>query len=82
MTTLEIEKAKTKLLNDIQQIENEIKQQQFDLLKTLQASFRREIVNMGYDLEEIGVNRLVKRKKLISKVASKARKEILDFPES
>jgi len=77
----EIEKAKTKLLKDIQLIEKDIKQKQTNLMQELLASFRREIVSMGYNLEEIQVNKLIKQKKLISKVVSKAKKQIMAFPE-
>ena len=82
LTKLDIEKGKTKLLKEVQQMEEEIKQQQTNLLQTILASFRREIVSLGYDLEEINVNKLTKRKQLLAKVALKVKKQIISFPES
>jgi hypothetical protein len=82
LTTLEVQKAKTRLLAEVQQIETEVKKQQTNLLQSMLASFRREIVTMGYELEEINVNRHVRQRKLISKIASKVKKQILSFPES
>lgn len=82
LTKLHVEKAKTKLLTDILLIENEIKLQQQNLMQTTLASFRREIVSMGYDMEDINANRLAKRKKLVAKLAAKSKKQILAFPEN
>ncbi|MCG8309524.1 MAG: amino acid permease [Cytophagales bacterium] len=81
LTKLQFEKAKTELLKELQQIEKDVKQQQTNLLKILLASFRREIVNLGYSLENIHINKQAKRKRIVEKVASRARKEILSFPE-
>lgn len=82
LTKMQFEKEKIKLLNELKQIDTEVKHQQTNLLKTLLASFRREIVNLGYNLENINVNKLIKRAKVVEKIASRARKQILAFPES
>ncbi len=81
LTESQVENARTKLMGDVHRIENSIKQKQITIMQELLASFRREIVNMGYDMEEVDVNKMIKKKKLVSKVVSKARKLILAFPE-
>ena len=82
LTKLQVEKAKTKLLRNILLVENDLKNQQQKLLQTTLASFRREIVSMGYDMENIDANKLIKGKKLVGKLATKSRKQILSFPEN
>ncbi len=81
LTVLQIEKAKTKLLNEVQKIEMEVKVEQNNIIQNLLSSFRREIVGMGYDLEEVNVNQLIRHKTRISKIVGKARKLVLAFPE-
>ena len=82
LTKLEFERAKTNLLQEVVQIENEVKQQQNLILESLGASFRKEIVELGYDLENIDVNKYIKAKKKFSKIAGKAKRIILSFPET
>lgn len=81
LTTLQIEKVRTKLLSEVQQLEREVKAEQTDITQNLLSSFRREIVGMGYDLEEVNVNQLIKQKTRVSKIVGKARKLVLAFPE-
>ncbi len=81
LTTLQIEQAKTKLLLEVQQIEHTIIQEQTKIMQSLLSSYRKEIIRLGYDLEEIHVNKIARQNRMVSKVIGKARKHILAFPE-
>lgn len=80
LTKLQIEKPRTSLLNRIQQVEIDVKSKQASLLQNLKMSYRKDLIAMGYDMEEINVNRLIGKNNL-SKIAVKAKKEVMVFPE-
>jgi len=77
----DIHEDKVKLLNDLELIDKELNQEKNYILQNLLASFRREIVAMGYNLEEINANKRSRKTRHLSKIAAKARKHILAFPE-
>jgi len=81
LTKLQIEKSKTSLLNNLQNIAKDQKHEESKFLQNLLASFRRDIISMGYDLEEIRVNKLASKHGKMNKVARVAKKEVIAFPE-
>jgi len=81
LTKLQIEKSKTDLLKELQKIEIDLKMESDKFLQDLRASFRRDLISLGYDLEEIRVNRLASKHGHVNAVARKAKKEIFTFPE-
>ncbi len=81
LTNLQIEKSRTQLLSNLQQVDAEINHEQNQFRKSLLASFRNELISLGYDLEEVQVNKLASKNGRMNKIARKARKEILAFPE-
>lgn len=81
ITNHEIENATTQLTNDMQQVEDEINHEQQQFLSSLLASYRRDIIALGYNLEEIHVNKLASRTSRIQKVTKKAKRQVLGFPD-
>jgi amino acid transporter len=81
LTDLQIEQSKTKLLKDLNTIEKDLKLEQNNFLQDFLASYRRDIISLGYDLEEIRVNKLAARHGNFNKLAKKARRQVLAFPE-
>jgi amino acid transporter len=81
LTNLQVEKSKTKLLKDLLEIETDINKEKNSFRQKILASYRKDIIRLGYDLEEIRVNKLAKKHSNTNKVAKKARKQALAFPE-
>jgi amino acid transporter len=81
LTDLKIEKQKSSLLKTLVSIESEQRNEQKRFQQELLASFRRDIIRMGYDLEEIRVNKLAGSHDNVIKLSRKARKQVLSFPE-
>ena len=81
ITDQEIETATNQLIADMQQVEDEINHEQQQFLRSLLASYRRDIIALGYSLEEIQVKKLSTRTLKISQVTKKAKKQVLDFPD-
>lgn len=82
LTEAQIEKTSATLLENLDDIETGINDEKRKFLNNLLASYRRDIVNLGYNLEEIHVNRIAHKAGKYVKLAKKAKKQIAQFPES
>jgi hypothetical protein len=81
LTDAQIEANKKKLLQNLTAIETDLKLEQDAFLQDILASYRKDLISLGYDLEEIRVNKLASRHGNYNKIAKKARKQVLAFPE-
>ncbi|NJN27323.1 MAG: ATP-binding protein [Cyclobacteriaceae bacterium] len=81
LSEAQVLEAKALMLKDVAQKEAQLQHQQNIILQTMLASFRREIVALGYKLEEINANKMAKNKQQLAAIASKGKKQILDFPD-
>jgi amino acid transporter len=81
LTDQEIENATALLISDMQAVEDQINHEQQQFLNSLLASYRRDIIALGYNLEEIQVNKLASRTSKINKVTRKAKKQVIAFPD-
>jgi amino acid transporter len=81
LTDLQVEKGRAQMLKVLQQVEAEINHEQKQFRQSLLASFRRELINLGYDLEEVQVNKLASGTGKLGKISRKARKQVLAFPD-
>ncbi len=82
LTESQIESASEVLIKSLDEIENLLIDEKSQFLNALLASFRRDIVNMGYNMEEINVNRIVNKTRKYGKLAKKAKKQIAQFPDN
>ena len=81
LSKLVIEKQRTKQLQTLQELEKYVKLEQKSISISLQSIGRNDIIELGIDLEEIQVNKIVNEKSKLNRIAQKAKREVVAFPE-